>query len=60
MENLKAKTAEKLIKVLIDKDAVVQTEKSTTYADFAGVHVKEYHPLKEERKRLTNLLDPGE
>lgn len=60
MENLKAKTAEKLIKVLIDKDAVVQTEKSTTYADFPGVHRKEYHLVKKERKRLTNLLDPGE
>lgn len=42
VEDLKAKTAEKLIKDFIDKDAVLQTDDSTTYAkfeDFVAVHV---------------------
>lgn len=44
IDNLKAKTAEKLIKDLIDKSAVVQTDESTTYSnfeDFIDVHVSD-------------------
>lgn len=33
--NLKAKTAEKLVKELIDKDAVLQTDESTTFVNIA-------------------------
>ena len=43
-DNLKAKTADKLVKDLIDKDAVLQTDDSTTYANFEDtidVHVSE-------------------
>ena len=44
IENLKATTAEKLIRDLLDKDIVLQTGESTTYSkfeDFIDVHVKE-------------------
>jgi len=55
IDNLKAKTAEKLIKDLIDPDAVVQTDDSTTYAnfeDFIDVHVKEISNSKEGKFNL--------
>ena len=55
IDNLKAKTAEKLIKGLIDKAAVVQTDESTTYADFTDfidVHVKEISTTEEGRFNL--------
>lgn len=44
IDNIKFKTAEKLIKDLIDKSAVVQTDESTTYSnfeDFIDVHVSD-------------------
>lgn len=44
IDNLKAKTAEKLVKDLIDNSAVLQTDESTTYAnfeDFIDVHVSD-------------------
>lgn len=44
IDNLKAKTADKLVKDLIDKEAVLQTDDSTTYANFEDiidVHVTE-------------------
>lgn len=44
IDNLKAKTAEKLIKDLIDKSVEVQTDERTTYSnfeDFIDVHVSE-------------------
>lgn len=55
IDNLKAKTAEKLIKGLIDKNAVIQTDESTTYADFADfvdVHVKEISATEEGKFNL--------
>lgn len=50
IENLKSKTAEKVIKDLIDKSVVVQTDKSSTYsnfADFIDVHVSDVSKTKE-------------
>jgi hypothetical protein len=55
VSNLKAKTAEKLIRGLIDKEAVLQTDESTTFADFAEfieVHVQEISSTKEGRFNL--------
>jgi hypothetical protein len=55
IDNLKAKTAEKLIKDLIDKNAVIQTDDSTTYSkfeDFIDVHVKEISNSKEGKFNL--------
>lgn len=55
IEDLKAKTAEKLIKDFINKDAVLQTDDSTTYAkfeDFVDVHVTELSSTKEGRFNL--------
>ena len=34
IENLKTKTADKLIRNLINKDAVLQTDESTTFSKF--------------------------
>lgn len=55
IDNLKAKTADKLIKDLIDRDAVAQTDDSTTYSnfeDFIDVHVKEISNSKEGKFNL--------
>jgi hypothetical protein len=55
IEDLKAKTAEKLIKDFINKDAVLQTDDSTTYAkfeDFVNVHVTELSSTKEGKFNL--------
>lgn len=55
IENLKAKTAEKLIRNLIDKDVVLQTDESTTFSKFEyliDVHVKEISGTKEGRFNL--------
>lgn len=55
IENLKSKTAEKLIKDLIDKSAVVQTDESTTYSnfeDFIDVHVSDVSNTKEGKFNL--------
>lgn len=55
IEDLKAKTAEKLIKDFIDKDAVLQTDDSTTYAkfeDFIQVHVIELSSTNEGKFHL--------
>ncbi len=55
IENLKAKTAEKLIRNLLEKDIVLQTDERTTYSkfgDFIGVHVKEISGTKEGKFNL--------
>ncbi len=55
IENLKATTAEKLIRNLLDKDIVLQTDESTTYSkfeDFIDVHVKEISGTKEGKFNL--------
>lgn len=55
IDNLKAKTAEKLIKNLIDPQAVLQTDESTTFSnfeDFIDVHVKEISSTKEGKFNL--------
>lgn len=55
IDNLKAKTAEKLIKDLIEKDSVLQTDDSTTYSrfeEFIDVHVKEISNSKEGQFNL--------
>ena len=55
IKNLKAKTAEKLIKDFVDKDAVIQSDSSTTYAkfeDFLKVHVSEISSTKEGKFTL--------
>lgn len=44
IDNLKSKTAEKLVKNFIDKSAMLQTDESTTYSnfkDFIDVHVSD-------------------
>jgi hypothetical protein len=49
IDSLNAKTPEKLIKDFIDKNAVIQTDESTTYADFTDfvdVHLKEISATK--------------
>ena len=54
-ENLKSKTAEKLIRSLIDKNALLQTDESITYSkfkDFIDVHLKELSGTKEGRFNL--------
>ena len=51
LDNLKAKTSEKLIKGLIDKKAAVQTDESMTYSnlkDCIDVHVKELSSIKKQ------------
>lgn len=64
IDNLKAKTADKLIKDLIDKDAVLQTDDSTPYANFEviiDVHItgsgnsKGKFNLKWAHKAISNL-----
>lgn len=55
IEDLKAKTAEKLIRDFIDKDVVLQTDDSTTYSkfeDFVAVHVSELSSTKEGKFNL--------
>jgi len=55
IENLKATTAEKLIRNLLDKDIVLQTDESSTYSkfeDFIDVHVKEISGTKEGKFNL--------
>ncbi len=55
IDNLKAKTADKLVKDLIDKDTVLQTDDSTTYAnfeDFIDVHVTEVSSTKQGKFNL--------
>ncbi len=55
IESLKAATAEKLIRDLLDKDIVLQTDESTTYSkfeDFIDVHVKEISGTKEGKFNL--------
>jgi len=55
IENLKATTAEKLIRNLLDKDIVLQTDESMTYSkveDFIDVHVKEISGTKEGKFNL--------
>lgn len=55
IDNLKAKTAEKLIKGLIDKKAVLQTDESTAYAnleDCIDIHVSELSSTKEGKFNL--------
>ena len=55
IENLKAKTAEKLVKDLIDKKAVLQTDQSTTFAnleDCIDVHVSEISSTEEGKFNL--------
>jgi transposase-like protein len=55
IENLKAKTAEKLIKGLIEKDSVLQTDRSNTYADFEDfleVHVQDISSSNEGKFNL--------
>lgn len=45
IDNLKAKTADKLVKDLTDKNAVLQTDDSTTYSnseDTIDVHVTSF------------------
>jgi len=49
IKNLEAKTAQALIKEYIDKDSVLQTEKSTTFSDLSDcidVHIKEISKTK--------------
>lgn len=53
--NLKAKTAEKLVKELIDKDAVLQTDESTTFvniADCIDTHISYISSTKEGKFNL--------
>lgn len=55
IEDLKAKTAEKLIKDFVNKDAVLQTDDSTTYAkfeDFVDVHVTDLSSTKNGKFNL--------
>lgn len=55
IEDLKAKTAEKLVRDLIDEQAVLQTDDSTTYVnleDCIDVHVKEISSTKEGKFNL--------
>lgn len=55
IDNLKAKTAEKLVKDLIDKNAVLQTDESTTFSnleDCIQVHVSELSSTKEGKFNL--------
>ncbi|MDR7132737.1 hypothetical protein J2X69_005111, partial [Algoriphagus sp. 4150] len=55
IEDLKSKTAEKLIKDFINKEAVLQTDDSTPYAkfeDFVDVHVTELSSTKEGKFNL--------
>jgi hypothetical protein len=65
IDNLKANTAEKLIKGLMEKNAVINTDESTTYAeftDFVDFHVKEISTTEEDKfnhkcahKAISNL-----
>lgn len=55
IKNLRAKTAEKLIRGLIDPNAVRQTDGSTTFSNFEvfiDVHVKEIFSSKEGKFNL--------
>lgn len=55
IDNLKAKTAEKLIKDLIDSKAILQTDESTTFSnfkDFLDVHVKAISSSKKSKFNL--------
>ncbi len=55
IENLKAKTAEKLIRNLLDKDIVLQTDERTSYSkfeDFIEVHVNGISGTKEGKFNL--------
>jgi len=55
IEDLKSKTAEKLIKDFINKEAVLQTDDSTTYSkfeDFVEVHVTELSTTKKGKFNL--------
>lgn len=55
IEDLKAKTAEKLIKDFVNKDAVLQTDGNTTYAkfeDFVDVHITELSSTKQGKFNL--------
>lgn len=55
IDNLKAKTAEKLVKNLIEKNTVLQTDESTTYSnleDCIEVHVSELSSTKEGKFNL--------
>ncbi len=50
VKNLEAKTAQVLIKEIIDKNTVLQTDKSTTFSDLGDciiVHVREISGTKE-------------
>ena len=55
IKNLEAKTAQALIKEYIDKDSVLQTDKSTTFSDLSDcvdVHVKEISSTEEGKFNL--------
>ena len=55
IKNLEAKTAQALIKEYIDKDSVLQTDKSTTFSDLSDcidVHIKEISKTKEGKFNL--------
>jgi hypothetical protein len=56
IENLKSTISEKLIRNLLDKDIVRQTDESTTYSkfeDFINLHLKEY----QERQKVNSILN---
>lgn len=51
IENLNAKTVEKHIRSLLDKDVVLETDESTTFSkfgDFIDMHEKSYQERKNE------------